>query len=142
MRALYVYLQHTDDLSGEFTSLIFTLFKTFRKPSPLTISHGNPMIIQCKSQFCSSSFYISGTRAICCVEKYYNGRRLVFWVSVHVFYCKCIVKESSSFGILVAVSFISETTVICGLIVIIYPVWFLLFLWYFGCSVCAISWRV
>lgn len=100
------------------------------------------IIIQCKGQFCSSSFYISGTRAICCVEKYYNGRRLVFWVSVHVFYCKCIVKESSSFGILVAVSFISETTVICGLIVIIYPVWFLLFLWYFGCSVCAISWRV
>lgn len=32
LRALYVYLQHTDDLSGEFTSLIFTLLKTLRKP--------------------------------------------------------------------------------------------------------------
>lgn len=122
-RARYVYLQHTDDLSGECTSLIFTLLKTFRKPSSLTISHGNPIIIQCKSPFCSSSFYISGTRAIFCVEKYYNGRRLVFWVSVHVFYCKYLVKESSSFGI--AVSFISEATVIYGLTVIINLVWFL-----------------
>lgn len=93
LRAIYVYLQHTDDLSGEYTSLIFTLLKTFRKLFPLIISLGNPIIIQCKGPFCSSSFYISGTRAICCVEKYYNGRRLVFELVYMCFIANTLLKR-------------------------------------------------
>lgn len=83
-------LKHTVELRGNITSLLITLVKPSRKPPPQTISHWNPKIIH----ICSSNLdnvKVHSIRAVSTsrahiqhlghtynVEKYSNGRRLVF----------------------------------------------------------------